>query len=78
MLTLFSGAQVDTSAGRQYSQAQGNSGHLTIRAKEYIVIQGSKQKYRASALLANRFTQGEDSDIFPQRPTDLKTHYLFE
>ena len=67
-LTLFSGAQVDTSAGRQYSQAQGNSGHLTITAKEYMVIHGSKQKDRPSALLANRFTQGEDSDITINTP----------
>jgi filamentous hemagglutinin family protein len=67
-LTLFSGAQVDTSAGRQYSQAQGNSGHLTITAKEYMVIYGSKQKDRPSALLANRFTQGEDSDITINTP----------
>ncbi|EDN70776.1 filamentous haemagglutinin-like protein [Beggiatoa sp. PS] len=67
-LTLFSGAQVDTSAGRQYAQAQGNSGHLTITAKNYMVIQGSKQKDRSSALLANRFTQGENSDITINTP----------
>jgi filamentous hemagglutinin family protein len=67
-LTLFSGAQVDTSAGRQYSQAQGSSGDLTITAKEYMVIHGSKQKDRSSALLANRFTQGEESEITINTP----------
>jgi len=67
-LTLFSGAQVDTSAGRQYSQALGNSGNLTITAKEYMVIHGSRQKDRSSALLANRFTQGEGSDITINTP----------
>ena len=67
-LTLFSGAQVDSSAGSQYSQAQGNSGHLNITAKAYMVIHGSKRTDRSSALLANRFTQGEESDITINTP----------